>query len=810
MVGCGSTATGAADYYYSVYRGDNPLLEIHDVDGLAGGTYTPHLEHRYMYGLATDQILASENSLGEVLWGLGDNEGTIRDVVRSTTQAATVGAWSFEEASGSTINDASAYQNDGQLSASPPTRVTGLYGDALQFNGSNNSATIPASSSLNGIAGSFTVELCFKYNGAGTAGKACWTLLNKNATGEGYNTPFHLYINASDKHVYARVGNNSTEYYLVSAAAVDDGQYHQVDLVYDDVGRTYKLYLDGQLNYTKDSLLDGWTAAQNTDPVTLGYWSAYGDYFNGILDEVQILTRALSADEISQSRVNHRKLDSFGNVTEYNASNVVVTDGPLAGDFPFAFTGKSYDVSVGLYYYSARWYDSLTGRFVSADPAGLSADANLYRYVGNDPLNNTDPTGLCSISSPSLTTYYSRLLSSYVSSSENDPLLGPSNSSWTDQMREMLASSNSSRSLGPSLGGGWSPTFSAGISSGPPPIEGLFTGSGGAYSYDVDFSSALCGPFSGGTDVSIANVATQMMIDDYNRMNPPVTSLDLAYLGACLAKQQQIEDNVASQHNMNLLLGAFGGPVGMIAATAVNILDSTHNPDAGRHQWAVDVGNFGTCIALEGAGKIGGALLRSGSRGATAAYEPYAARSFGISLPTRSSGTPLSRIMETRSVAPSAVNLESRSIVVMGDSPQISQVVVGAGRQPIVTQTFAPVPGLPSYNGTTSGLVVPLEPPGTPFVLQSSAGTGARFPYLQADGHVETGTALWMGQNNVTRASVFHNNPNGTCGNCDYYLPTFLNQNSVLDVIPPANAVAPTPRWIIAPKSYTGNSRSAY
>ena len=393
MVGCGST--GAADYYYSVYRGDNPLLEIHDVDGLAGGTYTPHLEHRYMYGLATDQILASENSLGEVLWGLADNEGTIRDVVRSTTQAATVGAWSFEEASGSTINDASAYQNNGQLSASPPTRVTGLYGDALQFNGSNNSATIPASSSLNGIAGSFTVELCFKYNGAGTAGKACWTLLNKNATGEGYNTPFHLYINASDKHVYARVGNNSTEYYLVSAAAVDDGQYHQVDLVYDDVGRTYKLYLDGQLNYTKDSLLDGWTAAQNTDPVTLGYWSAYGDYFNGILDEVQILTRALSADEISQSRVNHRKLDSFGNVTEYNASNVVVTDGPLAGDFPFAFTGKSYDVSVGLYYYSARWYDSLTGRFVSADPAGLSADANLYRYVGNDPLNNTDPTGLC-------------------------------------------------------------------------------------------------------------------------------------------------------------------------------------------------------------------------------------------------------------------------------------------------------------------------------------------------------------------------------------------------------------------------------
>ena len=69
-------------YFYNVYQGDNAALEIHDLDGLAAAGYTPHREHRYMYGQAIDQILASEDSsggaTGTVLWGLGDHEGTIR------------------------------------------------------------------------------------------------------------------------------------------------------------------------------------------------------------------------------------------------------------------------------------------------------------------------------------------------------------------------------------------------------------------------------------------------------------------------------------------------------------------------------------------------------------------------------------------------------------------------------------------------------------------------------------------------------------------------------------------------------------
>ena len=61
----------------------------------------------------------------------------------------------------------------------------------------------------------------------------------------------------------------------------------------------------------------------------------------------------------------------------------------------FRFTGREYDDFTGLHYYRARWYDSNLGRFISEDPIGFAGgDVNLYGYVGNGPLDGTDPSGL--------------------------------------------------------------------------------------------------------------------------------------------------------------------------------------------------------------------------------------------------------------------------------------------------------------------------------------------------------------------------------------------------------------------------------
>ena len=61
----------------------------------------------------------------------------------------------------------------------------------------------------------------------------------------------------------------------------------------------------------------------------------------------------------------------------------------------FGFTSRP-QVNGELYYYRARFYDSSTGRFLSEDPAGLGGGgANFYRYVGDNPINPSDPSGRC-------------------------------------------------------------------------------------------------------------------------------------------------------------------------------------------------------------------------------------------------------------------------------------------------------------------------------------------------------------------------------------------------------------------------------
>lgn len=62
------------------------------------------------------------------------------------------------------------------------------------------------------------------------------------------------------------------------------------------------------------------------------------------------------------------------------------------------FSGEVFDEEIALIYLRARYYEPSLGRFVSADPywgrLQEPITQNRYIYVKNNPLQNTDPTGL--------------------------------------------------------------------------------------------------------------------------------------------------------------------------------------------------------------------------------------------------------------------------------------------------------------------------------------------------------------------------------------------------------------------------------
>src|SRR5579885_2098309 len=88
-------------------------------------------------------------------------------------------------------------------------------------------------------------------------------------------------------------------------------------------------------------------------------------------------------------------VDSGGNVLDaitYDSYGNILNETNAAAGGSFRFTAGVYDSALGLTYLWHRYVGN--GHWLSEDPEGLGPDSNPNRYVGNNPANTIDPTGL--------------------------------------------------------------------------------------------------------------------------------------------------------------------------------------------------------------------------------------------------------------------------------------------------------------------------------------------------------------------------------------------------------------------------------
>jgi hypothetical protein len=213
-----------------------------------------------------------------------------------------VGSWHFEEGSGTTAHDSSGNGNDGTLlddnptnadGDTPPQWVSGRYGGALQYDGVDDLVLI---SSLNPIQNRAINNFAFVVWIKSTADTG-----TIQQVFEGHTRTGEIYLEGrlpGTLSFYIRDDSGTAHSIATSPLALNN--WYFIAGTYD--GSTQRIYVNGNL-ISSASWSNAFTI---TTGISVGRdYELNIQYFRGIIDELEIFNRALSAAEISDLYNNY-------------------------------------------------------------------------------------------------------------------------------------------------------------------------------------------------------------------------------------------------------------------------------------------------------------------------------------------------------------------------------------------------------------------------------------------------------------------------------------------------------------------------
>lgn len=220
---------------------------------------------------------------------------------------------------------------------------------AAHFDGNTNSKIVVAPyTSLQNLAGSFTVECWFNCEPGGTG-----TLFGKNG--------FRLMLESSGDKVRGRMQtNNNTKLYTRFSSSMETNKWYHLACSYSTTTNVMSFYINGNLDTTTTGANYGPVAG--TDSVLIGT-SPYGS-FKGMIDDIRVWNRALTAAEISKNMRNPY-VGAIGSQSQNFGTGLV-----MSATFDFTYSSGG-----GLYFYDG--YNNYTNQGATSVNIGLQPSTTL-------------------------------------------------------------------------------------------------------------------------------------------------------------------------------------------------------------------------------------------------------------------------------------------------------------------------------------------------------------------------------------------------------------------------------------------------